>query len=110
MKPRLLICAATLMLLGFGCASKKWQPGSGEGFTVSMPGVPIKGQQTTSTPAGQITNYTYVVEFKNEAFTVFYIDYPPSALEKMTDTEKFLDGGRNGDIASFNGTLTAEHP
>jgi len=110
MKTRLLLVAAVIALSSIGCARRYWQNVSENGFTVSMPGVPTRGQQSTSTAAGPITISTYVVEFKNEAFTVVCTDYPTSIAEKLTDIEKFLDGGRTGAIASFNGALTEEHP
>jgi hypothetical protein len=110
MKIRFLLLFLGLTICGFGCAPKSWQPVSENGFTVSMPGAPTKGQQSTPTAVGDITAYTYSVEFRNEAFTVAYNDYPASAVERMTDTEKLLDGGRTGAISNLNGTLTEEHP
>src|SRR5262252_3955513 len=110
MKVALLLLTAGLVLSCFACARKNWQTINENGFSVEMPGVPARNQQTAPTPAGQITNYTYSVELKNEAYTVAFAEYPAAAVEKLTDTEKFLDNGRAGAIASFNGALTEEHP
>jgi len=110
MKIAFRLLAIVLLLSCFACTRKNWQTVKENGFTVDMPGAPARNQQTAPTPAGQITSYTYSVEVKNEGYTVAYTEYPAAALEKLTDTEKFLDNGRAGAIASFNGALTEEHP
>ena len=110
MKIAFRLLAIVLLLSCFACTRKNWQTVKENGFTVDMPGAPARNQQTAPTPAGQITSYTYSVELKNEGYTVAYTDYPAAALEKLTDTETFLDNGRAGAIASFNGALTEEHP
>ena len=110
MKIAFRLLAIVLVLSCFACTRKNWQTVKENGFTVDMPGAPARNQQTAPTPAGQITSYTYSVELKNEGYTVAYTEYPAAALEKLTDTEKFLDNGRAGAIASFNGALTEEHP
>jgi len=109
MKIKLLMLALALTVPGSGCVPRHWQTVSENGFTVSMPGTPTKGQQSTPTAVGDITAYTYTVEFRNEAFTVAFNDYPPTAVARLTDTDKLLDGGRTGAISNINGTLTEEH-
>jgi len=110
MKIAFWLLAIVLVLSCFACARKNWQTIKENGFSVDMPGAPARNHQTAPTPAGQITSYTYSVELKNEGYTVAYTEYPAAALEKLADTEKFLDNGRAGAIASFNGALTEEHP
>jgi hypothetical protein len=109
MNARLLLLAAALTLSCLGCVRKNGQTFSENGITVTVPAAPTKGQQTTSTVVGNITIYTYTVEFRNEAYAVVYNDYPVSAVERLTHTARLLDGGRTGAVANINGTPTEEH-
>ncbi len=102
-----LILTVAVAFSSLGCQLKNWQGFSEHGFTVTMPGTPKRGQQVSS--AGDITAPTYIVEFRDEVYTVSYNDYTPSDVEKMSDTEKLLEGARNGAVASLNGTLIEEH-
>jgi hypothetical protein len=110
MRILLQLVAAALALSCVACSGKNWQTINENGFSVAMPGVPARNPQSADTPGGQIKNYTYSVELKNEGYTVACTEYPAAVIEKMTDMEKFLDNGRAGAIASINGALTEEHP
>jgi len=103
MKTKLLIQAAVITLISLACNMKHWQTVSEHGFTVTMPGVPKRSQETD--PADCVTTYNYTIQFRNEAYTVASVEYPFAQTDEIVDAEAIFDGCRKRDLTGMNGTL-----
>lgn len=103
------IGALALIAVLSSCQQSEWivvSPGDGAS-SISMPGTPSEETQSVQTPAGDIDVHTFVFEQKEVAYSIIYSDFP-DALIAARDTEKMLDGARDGAISSVKGTLKAE--
>lgn len=85
--------------------SSSWAPRSlvGEGFTVALPRPPRRMEQPIETPNGTVVLTSYMVEYADAAFAVFYSPRPsPEALDET------LDKARDGVVANLGGKLVSE--
>jgi hypothetical protein len=103
------ICVLAFIAILSSCQKPEWvvvSPGDGAS-SISMPGSPKEATQKVNTPAGDIDVHTFIFEQSEVAYSIIYSDFP-DALIASRDTEKMLDGARDGAISSVKGTLTAE--
>jgi hypothetical protein len=84
-----------------------WQPANGDQFTVSMPGTPIKNEQSEPSPAGPIPIHLYTVTQGYEGFIAGYSEYPEIVFSSGNN-EALLNGARDRAINNVNGKVTNE--
>ncbi|MFT7583369.1 MAG: hypothetical protein ACI9MR_005056 [Myxococcota bacterium] len=87
--------------------SKMTPPGGR--FAIAFPRgvVPTVNDQNVETAAGDMTTKVWMAEVGSGVYIVNYTDMPPKLLAGGNG-EKFLDGGRDGALRTFNATLIKE--
>jgi hypothetical protein len=104
------LCLAAALLLAADDANTK--PGDfapkGGRFTVQMPGQPKEQTNKVNTAIGPIDVHLFVsAPDPNTAYIVGYSDYPEEMIKK-SDSQKILDGARDGAVKNVNGKLDSE--
>lgn len=111
MKTRVFcLCLVSIFLLAADEANTKFEEFAPKGgrFTVQMPPGPKEQNNTVKTAIGPIEVHMFVCEpDPSTAYIVGYSDYP-EAMMKKADTEKVLDGARDGAVKNVNGKLDWE--
>ncbi|HEX8844162.1 MAG TPA: hypothetical protein VF791_05940 [Pyrinomonadaceae bacterium] len=88
-------------------SSQSWQPLTGDQFSVSMPGTPMKSDQTEPSPAGPIQIHLYTVSQGYEGYIVGYSEYPDLVFSSGNN-DVLLNGARDGAIQNVNGKILNE--
>lgn len=108
----MVLLLGSFALLG-GCGGAgggQWQQfGASEGgFTVSMPGQPVKRQEALTTAVGPLQSWSYsVAPAQGVAYGVDYADYP-SAVVQRYPPDAVLNSARDALVAKVNGRLRDE--
>lgn len=105
-----LLLGSLTLLGGCGGSGAQWQQfGASEGgFTVSMPGQPVKRQETLSTAVGPLHSSSYTVApAQGVAYGVDYADYPVAVVQRYAP-EAILDSARDALVAKVNGRVRSE--
>ena len=104
-----LCLAATLLLAADDATTKPadFAPKDGR-FTVQMPGEPKEQTSKVNTPIGPIDVHLFIsAPDPKSAYMVGYSDYPEEVVKK-SDSDKILDGARDGAVRNVKGTLESE--
>src|SRR6516162_4153493 len=95
--------AGILLVSGGETTFKEFSP-AGARFKVLMP--PNPQLKTQKTPGGLLN--MYLVEEKNGAYMAGFADTPIPAGESAEETQKRLDGARDGAVRNIKGKLTKD--
>ncbi len=110
MKKQIILTVLVLILLvGCGGDSKEeaeWERFDFEegNFSIMFPEEPEGQTESVPTAIGTLETRIYMVEQKDMAFLVNFVDYPPEVVE-MQDVQTMLDGGVQGAVSNVGGTL-----
>jgi len=104
------LCLAAALLLAADDAKTKpadFAPKDGR-FTVQMPGEPKEQTNKVNTAIGPIDVHMFLsAPDPNTAYIVGYSDYPEEMMKK-SESDKILDGARDGAVKNVNGKLDGE--
>jgi hypothetical protein len=76
-------------------------------FSVLFPNKVSETKETVNTAAGPILMHQFESKAKYHEFIVVYSDYPEGIL-KVSNSDKILNGARDGSIKNIQGTLLSE--
>ena len=82
----------------------QWQTVSEGGFSVSMPGKPVKNEETASSA----TAHTFTVDVDHEEYFVSYTEYPHTQQFDSVDPAKLFDFLRDKMISTKGGKVLSE--
>jgi hypothetical protein len=77
----------------------RWETVSEKGFSVLMPGKPVKGEESTTSSAGPITAHTFKVDVEREEYSLTYTDYPHTPRMDSIEPAKIFDFSRDKVLA-----------
>jgi len=110
-KPSIVcLCLAAAFLVAADDTNIKFEEFAPKGgrFTVQMPPQPKEQTSKVNTAVGPIDLHNFVCEpDPNTAYIVCYSDYPEEMIKK-SDSQKVLDGVRDGAVKNVNGKLDWE--
>jgi hypothetical protein len=75
-------------------------------FTVTLPAKPTEQTTKVPTDVGQLDMHMFIVDQKDRAYLVTYIDYPKGSVGDKAD--KVLDGVVDGNVKGTKGKLTSQ--
>jgi len=102
-------CLAAAVLVAAEPATKAGRFASKAGrFTIEMPGEPKEQINKIDTALGPIDLHLFVFSpDPNIVYIASYADYPEDVIKK-SDSEKMLNGARDGAVKNINGKLDRE--
>jgi len=104
---RLGLCLTAAFLIAADTRFVEVAPRGGR-FTVQMPGQPKEQKNSVKTAIGPIEFHMFIYERDpNSDYMVGYNDYPEGMMKKA-DSDKVLDGARDGAVKNVKGKLESE--
>lgn len=99
--PWLTVLLALALASCGGEATKDLATLDGDGFSVSMPGEPMRNEESVPTPNGTVKAILYTSDSKEGAFTIAYTQLPEGVRGD-------LKGAIKGSAANVGGTVREE--
>lgn len=105
-KSLVALILALACLTGCSQSWSEYRSGKG-GYSVEVPGRMKESSDSVSTPAGNITFNTAMVERRSSAYCAAYSDFPEFAV-RGRDPKDLLNGARDGALRNIDGKLEKE--
>jgi len=77
----------------------QWETVSDPGFSILMPGKPVKSEEKSLTAGGEISAHTLTVDVDREEFSFTYSDYPHTQRMDSIEAAQIFDLTRNNLLA-----------
>jgi hypothetical protein len=88
-------------------SSSSWEAINEDGFTLSMPGTPLKNDSTVPSAAGPLMLRMYTLSKDYEVYITGYTEYPDMVFTSA-EPEDLMDGAQQGAVSNIQGEVTSQ--